>query len=291
MWNYTNSVIDHFSNPRNVGTIEDANAIGEVGSLACGDALKLYLKIDPAQGLILDAKFQTFGCASAIASASALTEMIKGKTIDEAMNITNDDIARFLGGLPEQKMHCSVMGREALESAIANYRGEKVVEHQEVPVICKCFWIAEDKIREVIRENQLTTVEQITNYTKAGGGCGGCIPDLQNILEEEVARRQTGTAQPAPASKAASPAPGTKMTNLQRIALITQTIENEVAPAMRRDGGDIELIDVSGLTVIVRLKGACAHCLGAKGTLQHLVQETLRRKVAPEITVVEESHA
>jgi NifU-like protein len=278
MWDYTKSVMDHFTNPRNVGKIDNADGIGEVGSLACGDALKLYLKINPDTGLIEDAKFQTFGCASAIASASALTEIIKGKKLDEAIKITNDDIAKFLGGLPEQKMHCSVLGKEALEAAIANYRGEKIVEHEEAPVVCKCFWVDEHKIRQVIEENKLTTVEEVTHYTKAGGGCGGCIPDIQRILDD-----MKGTATKA------SPEDKPAMTNLQRIKLISDTIEKKIAPMLRMDGGDIELVDVDGKNVFVRLRGACAGCAGAKATLQNLVQETLRKEVSPDIYIIEAS--
>lgn len=278
MWDYTKSVMDHFTNPRNVGKIENADGIGEVGSLACGDALKLYLKINPETGKIEDAKFQTFGCASAIASASALTEIIKGMSLEDAAKITNDDIAKFLGGLPEQKMHCSVMGKEALEAAIANLKGEKIVEHEETPVICKCFWVDEEKIRHVIKENDLKTVEDVTHYTKAGGGCGGCIPDIQRILDE-----MHGSAQKPQQEQKSG------MTNLQRIKLISETIENKIAPMLRMDGGDIELVDIEGKNVIVKLRGACAGCPGARATLQNLVQETLRKEVSPEINIIEAS--
>ena len=119
MWEYSDIVKEHFKNPKNVGTIEDADAVGEAGSLACGDKLKLFLKID--EGKITDAKFQTFGCGSAVASSSILTEMVMGKTVEEAKKITNKQIAQMLGGLPPAKMHCSVMGREALENALKNY--------------------------------------------------------------------------------------------------------------------------------------------------------------------------
>ncbi|MFZ2955464.1 MAG: Fe-S cluster assembly protein NifU [Candidatus Ozemobacteraceae bacterium] len=293
MWNYTDSVIDHFSHPRNVGEIEDANAVGEVGSLACGDALKLFLKIEPQTKKILDAKFKTFGCASAIASASALTEMVKGITLDEAMKITNNDIAKFLGGLPEQKMHCSVMGKEALEAAIASYNGDKVEKHEESdsPIVCKCFWVSEEKIRKNIHENHLTTVEQITNYTKAGGGCGGCLPDIARILREEQAAEKAVVSDPATPPVASRTEKPKKMTTVQRIALIQKVILEEIAPALRNDGGDIELVDVDGKRVIVRLIGACAHCMGAKMTLQHLVQQKLQDRVSPDIEVEEDVEA
>jgi len=182
MWEYTDKVREHFINPRNVGRMDDADAVGEVGSMACGDALKLYLKLDDNEKIV-DAKFQTFGCASAIASSSALTEMIIGKTLQEAEQITNEHIADYLGGLPKEKMHCSVLGRDALEKAISCYRGEpeKKLDGQ---VVCECFGVTDRQIERAVRENHLTSIEDVTDYVKAGGGCGNCHDAIQDIINQ-----------------------------------------------------------------------------------------------------------
>jgi len=166
MWEYTEKVKELYKNPKNVGEIPDADVVVEVGSIVCGDALTLYLKLDGDK--IVDAKFKTFGCGSAIASSSALTEMIKGKTVEEAAKISNKDIVEFLGGLPDQKMHCSVMGQEALEKAIKKIKGQKVEdEHEdEGTIVCQCFGVSENLIRRVINENNLTTVEDVTNLQR-----------------------------------------------------------------------------------------------------------------------------
>jgi NifU-like protein len=275
MWNYTEKVKDHFLNPRNVGTIEDADGIGEVGSIACGDALTLYFKLDDEKR-IRDVKFQTFGCASAIASSSALTEMLKGKTLEEAKQITNDDIADFLGGLPKEKMHCSVMGREALEAAIANFEGREV-ETAEGEIVCECFGVTDKQIERVVAENHLSTIEDVTDYVKAGGGCEKCHDRIQEIIDEV-----TGTA-PAPKPKRH------QLTNIQKIRLIEETLEREVRPALEQDGGNIELIDVDGNTVLVQLRGTCATCRLSQVTLKEYVETKLKELVTPELVVEEVS--
>jgi len=284
MWDYTDKVKDHFLHPRNVGVIEDPDGVGEVGSLACGDALKLTFKLDE-QGRIADVKFQTFGCASAIAASSALTELIKGKTLEEAEKVTNRDIAEYLGGLPEQKMHCSVMGYEALEAAIENYRyGSKKPHTLEGRIICTCFGVTEEEIRQVIKENELTTVEQVTNYCKAGGGCGNCQADIQKIIDELPG----GQPKPAAPAEMAAAAPEKPLTNIQKIKLIERTLDQQVRPALQADGGDLELIDVIGNRVIIALRGMCAQCKVADFTLAEVVQAKLREFVSPDIIVQEQ---
>ena len=281
MWDYTEKVKDHFINPRNVGEVKDPDGIGEVGSLACGDALKLTFKLD-ADKRIEDVKFQTFGCASAIASSSALTEMIKGMTLEEAEKVNNKDIADFLGGLPDQKMHCSVMGKEALEAAIENYRtGSTTVHKLEGEVVCKCFGLTDKEIETVVRENDLTTVEEVTNYCKAGGGCGGCFHEIEKIIEQVQGEKAKVEHKPVVKRPA-------KLTNIQKIQLIQEVIDEQVRPALKADGGDIDLIDIIGDEVVVAFRGMCANCKMAELTLRDVVQAKLREYVSDKITVTEE---
>lgn len=275
MWEYSEKVKDHFLNPRNVGEVENPDGVGEVGSLACGDALKLTFKLDDEKR-IEDVKFQTFGCASAIATASALTEIIKGLTLEEAEKITNRDIAAYLGGLPEKKMHCSVMGHEALQAAIANYRGERLPA-EESPIVCECFGITEREIEDAIRVNDLHTLEQVTDYTKAGGGCGTCHETIEGILAR-MTKERGGNALEFPKKK---------LTNIQRMRLVEQALEREIRPSLQKDGGDIELVDIDGKRVLVALRGVCANCVAAGTTLQQFVQSKLRDLVEGDIVVEE----
>lgn len=275
MWEYTDKVKEHFLNPKNVGEIENPDAVAEVGSIACGDALKLTMKLDENKKIV-DARFKTFGCASAIASASALTELLKGKTIEEAEKITNQEIADYLGGLPPEKMHCSVLGQEALEKAIENYRGVSHKKPEEV-IVCACFGVTDGEIERAIRQNHLTSIEEVTNYTKAGGGCGNCHEKIQAIIDrvyETKERLETPVERPA-------------LSNLQKIRMIEETIDREIRPSLKHDGGDIELVDVVGNRVLVAMRGACATCQASQATMKGFVQGKLQEFVTPELVVEE----
>jgi len=274
MWDYNDKVKDHFLNPRNVGAIENPDGVGDTGNLRCGDALRLTIRVEKVDGVerIADAKFQTFGCASAIAAASALTELAIGKTLDEAAKVTNQDIVEYLGGLPAPKIHCSVMGAEALQAAIADYRGEKREEiGPEDKIICKCFEVTEKKIRDAVFHNNLTTVEQVTNYTKAGGACGGCIPEIERIIGEVLAEKAAMTCEVVPEN--------------ERDALIKRLLEEEIGPALGTHDGGLQLVAIDGDKVVVAMKGACQMCANLQTTVNEFVQKELREKVDENIVV------
>ncbi len=283
MWDYTDKVMDHFKNPRNVGEIKDADGTGQVGSLVCGDALKLTIKVNKETQIIEDVKFQTFGCASAIASSSVLTEMAKGKTIEEALKITNKEIAEALGSLPEEKMHCSVMGMEALEAAVKSYRqgGEPVIFEQEpgTNIVCHCFNVSEQAIIQAIHNNNLKTVEDVTHFTKAGGACGKCKGEIQNILNKVL------SCEIPSAPKAETKKEYSQMTIVEKIKAVEEVLNLEIKPKLNLDGGSVELVDISGDTIFVKLLGMCGGCRNAAATLKGFIEKTLKEKLSSSIEV------
>jgi NifU-like protein len=276
MWDYTEKVRDHYLHPRNVGEIESPDGFGEVGNITCGDALRLTFALDENKR-VKDIRFKTFGCGSAIASASVLTEMCKGKTLDEIKKITNKDIAGELDGLPKEKMHCSVMGQEALDAAIRYYETggkESKPAVKEGKTVCTCFGVTDKEIETAIRENDIKTVEEVTHFTKAGGGCGGCVEEIQHIID-----RVTG------APKSVPPTSAPRLTTLQKIDKIREVIESDVKPILAQDGGGCELIDVEGNTVYVKLAGHCAGCGFSNMTLVSVIEKKIKEKVSEELTV------
>lgn len=282
MWDYTDDVMEQFHHPRNVGKIDDPDGVGEVGSLSCGDALTLMFKLD-GDGRIDEVKFQTFGCASAIASSSVLTEMIRGMTLEEAAKVTNRDIVDKLGGLPDQKMHCSVMGQEALEAAIADYytrKGGTAPTIQKGNIVCTCFGVTDVEIRKVVGENDLTTVEGVTNFCKAGGGCGGCTERIAELVEEVQGQK-------AHVAHDMKPSRPVKLTNIQKIQLTQETINEQIRPTLQADGGDIELLDIEGNKVLVAFRGMCAQCKMAEYTMKDVVEARLKEFVSDDLFVEE----
>ncbi|MBX9445360.1 Fe-S cluster assembly protein NifU [Dickeya chrysanthemi] len=265
MWNYSEKVKDHFFNPRNARVVAEANAVGDVGSLSCGDALRLMLRVDPDSETILDAGFQTFGCGSAIASSSALTELIIGRTLREAEQVTNQQIADYLDGLPPEKMHCSVMGQEALRVAIANYRGETLEDdHEEGALICKCFAVDEGQIRRAVVANGLTTLQEVIHYTKAGGGCSACHEKIELALAQILSEHQT------------TPAAAAIVVRDARWQQVAEAVA-ELRPHIQADGGDMSLVNVSERQVTVSLSGSCSGCMMTDMTLAWLQQKLVER--------------
>ncbi|WP_329353074.1 Fe-S cluster assembly protein NifU [Vibrio natriegens] len=277
MWDYSEKVKEHFFHPKNAKLVSDANARGDVGSISCGDALSLTLKVEPDTEVILDAGFQTFGCGSAIASSSALTEMIIGKSLDEALSITNNDIAQYLDGLPPEKMHCSVMGMEALHAAVANYRGETLEDdHEEGELICKCFAIDDLMIKRVVAANKLTTLEEVINYTKAGGACTSCHEKIEWVLEDCLKEMAEQGLITDVSKKLDEPE--------TEIVAIVESIIEQVRPSVQSDGGDISLVDIEDNIIFVEMSGACVGC-GLSGLTMANLEQKITQALGDAYTV------
>ena len=292
-----------------LGEIENPDGMGEHGSIACGDSMRFTFRVkrhpnDPTQDIITEAKYLTFGCTSAIASSEALCEIIeKGSyTPITALKIKNSDIVEYLNGLPEQKIHCSVMGAEALEAAVFNWAQRRGVdlkklgidihdeETEEGRMVCKCFSLTEPYIKRKIRELNLRTIPQITNAIKAGGGCSSChhVPGgLQDLLDQvwgsQAAAASGGVQLPVLPSESATP----EFSPYQFAKKVERVIDEYIRPSLRMDGGDVQIMDIKGTMVYCSLRGACSSCAGASQTLKMLVERSLKDQVDERIRVIE----
>ena len=293
-----------------LGEIENPDGMGEHGSIACGDAMRFTFRVkrhesDPTQDIITEAKYLTFGCTSAIASSEALCAIIeKGKyTPLDALKIQNSDIVDYLQGLPEQKIHCSVMGAEALEAAVFNWAQRRGVdlkklgidmhdeETDEGRMVCKCFSLTEPYIVRKIRELNLRTIPQITNAIKAGGGCASChhvpggLQDLLDKLWEGQASEEPALVQPLISPVEAEKTP--EFSPFQFAKKVEKVIDEFVRPSLKMDGGNIEVMDIKGTLVYCSLRGACAGCAGASQTMKMMVERVLKDQVDERIRVIE----
>jgi NifU-like protein len=308
-WEYSEKTRQIFMNAvhgapgTHLGEIEHPDGFGEHGSIVCGDALRFTFRVqkhasDPLQDVITEARYLTFGCTSAIAASEALCTLIEQGhfTPITALKITNQDIVKFLEGLPAQKIHCSVMGAEALEAAVFNWAQKRGVDLEKIGVhlkdkgedegriVCKCFSLTEPYIRRKIKELNLRTIQEITGAIKAGGACGAChhAPGgLQDLLDEAWGRKPSTEVVPVPVS-----APPAALSPVQLYKKIEKVIDESVRPALRHDGGDIEVVDVKDDIVYCKLKGACAGCPGATATLKLMVERTLKEAVDEKLRVI-----
>jgi len=302
-----------------LGEIEDPDGLGEHGSIACGDALRFTFRVerneqDPTKDVIVEAKYLTFGCTSAIASSEALCAIIEqGRyTPIEALKIKNRDIVDYLEGLPQQKIHCSVMGAEALESAVFNWAQKRGLdletlgvdlhageEEDEGRVVCKCFSLTEPYIRRKIKELNLRTIADITGAIKAGGACMSChhVPGgLQDLLNETWGEDRAGLkvlptapqplielGMPGPPPEAAEPS----LSPYQFGKKVEKVMDEYIRPMLQRDGGDVEIVDIKDTLIYCGLRGACAGCANASQTLKMMVERTLKDNVDERIRVID----
>ncbi len=298
-----------------LGEIENPDGIGEHGSIACGDALRFTFRVrrhptDPTQDVITDARYLTFGCTSAIAASEALCTLIEqGQyTPIAALKITNQDIVEFLEGLPAQKIHCSVMGAEALEAAVFDWARKRGVdlrelgidihpeEQQQGRLVCKCFGLTEPYLRRKIKELNLRTISDITNAVKAGGACMSChhAPGgLQDLLDDiwgvqAVDGRLPVLPAAALPSLAAPAVPGgnSQLSPYQFAKKVEKTVEQYVRPALQKDGGDVEIVDIKDHLIYCRMQGACQGCAAAGQTLKLMVERVLKEMVDEHIRVI-----
>ena len=310
-WDYSEKVRQLFRDAvrggqgTHMGEIEHPDGFGEHGSIVCGDALRFSFCVkqdptDPTRDVITQARYLTFGCTSAIASSEALCTLLEAgaKTPIEALQVTNQDLIDFLGGLPEQKIHCSVMGAEALQAAVIDWAKKRGVdlsqvlpqlaeEHDEGRIVCKCFSVSEPYLRRKIRELKLHTLVDITNALKAGGGCGACrhAPGgLQDLLNEEWGgvRETHGAGQ----LKAPEISQTESLSPYLLGRKVEQVLETVVRPLLLQEGGTIELVDIKGPLVYCRLGGACAACTGSEQTLKLLVEQYLKEQVDEQLQVI-----
>lgn len=293
-----------------MGEIADPDGFGEHGSIACGDALRFTFRCerhpsDPLHDRIVEARYLTFGCTSAIAASEALCAIIEegGYSPVRALAITNQDIVEYVGGLPEAKIHCSVMGAEALEAAVFNWAQKRGVdlaalgldmtrqEQEEGRLVCKCFGVTEPYLRRKIKELGLRSIPEITNAIKAGGACMAChhAPGgLQDILNEVWGRQPSGlVALPTlPEVRAEAIPTRAELSPYQLAKHIERVLEEDIRPRLKDDGGDLEIVDIKEMTVYCRLSGACAHCVGATSTMKLLVERLLKERVDERIRVI-----
>ncbi|WP_257395590.1 [Fe-S] cluster assembly scaffold protein [Campylobacter lari subsp. concheus] len=307
---YSQKVQDKMNNPQHMGefTQEDAqkaNAkliVADFGAESCGDAVRLYWLVDEKTDKIIDAKFKSFGCGTAIASSDTMVDLCIGKTVDEAVKITNLDVEFAMRDNPEtpavppQKMHCSVMAYDVIKQAAAHYKGVNPEDFEDQIIVCECARVSLGTIKEVIKLNDLHTVEEITQFTKAGAFCKSCVKPgghekkdyyLVDILAETRAEMEREKLKDQSKTDIAFD----DMTMVKQLKAVEAVLDNDVRPMLHGDGGDLEVIDIQksdnkNIDIYIRYLGACSGCSSGSGATLYAIENILQEELSPNIRVI-----
>jgi len=307
---YSDKVAELMNNPKNMGDIkqEEADAMGaklivaDFGAESCGDAVRLYWAVDPKSDVIVESKFKSFGCGTAIASSDTMAELCKGKTVQEAVKITNIDVEMAMRDTPDvpsvppQKMHCSVMAYDVIKKAAGQYLDVDMESFEEEFIVCECARVSLSTLKEIIRLNDLTTVEQITDYTKAGAFCKSCIKPggheakdiyLVDLLEEYEKEKIAATAD---SMAAGADVDFAKMTVVQRLKAVDKIIDDNIRQMLVMDGGDIEILDIkengAHFDIYIRYLGACSGCASSSTGTLFAIENILKEKLDENIRIL-----
>lgn len=307
---YSQKVQDRMNNPQHMGEFseEDAKAcnakliVADFGAESCGDAVRLFWLVDEKTDKIIDAKFKSFGCGTAIASSDTMVDLCIGKTVDEAVKITNLDVEFAMRDNPEtpavppQKMHCSVMAYDVIKQAAAHYKGISPEDFEDQIIVCECARVSLGTIKEVIKLNDLHSVEEITQYTKAGAFCKSCIKPgghekrdyyLVDILTETRAEIDREKLKNTMKSDVAFD----EMTVVGQLKAVESVLDAEIRPMLHNDGGDLEVIDIqkaegAAIDVYIRYLGACSGCSSGSGATLYAIETILQEELSPNIRVM-----
>ncbi|MDO9057108.1 MAG: iron-sulfur cluster assembly scaffold protein [Sulfuricurvum sp.] len=309
---YSSEVQRRMNDPINMGEItqEEADAaekqliIADFGAESCGDAVRLYWMIDPKNDVIIKSRFKSFGCGTAIASSDMMAELCMDKTVDEALKITNIDVEKALRdeedipAVPGQKMHCSVMAYDVIKKAASIYKGVDMSEFETEFIVCECARVSLDTLKEVIRLNKLETIEQITDYTKAGGFCKSCIKpgghEKKDVYLVDMLAEVTAELQKEAISKKIKEAKGdgnfNAMSLVQKLRSIESILEEYIRPTLKADHGDVEVIDLKEVEgeheLYIQYKGECMSCSMNTTTTLAGMQDMLNFKLKSNLRVM-----
>lgn len=307
---YSLEVQRRMDTPINMGEITEEQKggneliIADFGAESCGDAVRLYWLIDPKTDTIKDSKFKSFGCGTAIASSDMMAELCMDKTVEDALKITNIDVEKALRddpdipAVPGQKMHCSVMAYDVIKKAASMYMNVDMDSLESEFIICECARVTQDTLADVIKLNKLTTVEEVTDYTKAGGFCKSCIKEgghehkdiyivdlLAEINEQRATEEKTRKIIEAKGD-------GTfeSMGLVQKIKAVESILEEYIRPTLKADGGDVELIDIQEndgiFDVLIKYQGECMSCSMNTTTTLAGIEDMLKFKLKAPIKVI-----